>query len=257
MNCPHCGSTAVQPSGLCSACGRSVNSPAAPASTQDDPTALHYPPAVDPFDTAAPLTGSDGLAPYAPPAEPYSDHPYSDHPYSARPTSAQPSPGGPTSSGPAPAPPYPGQQPPAQPYPGQPTPSQPYGSQPLFGSQPSYGSQPYPDQPQSQPGQSYPGQPYPPQGYTGQQAPLPSQPPYYAANPYAPRQSAAQGFSITAFVLAAIAVFFIPIVFGLAAIVFAAAARRRGERYAQLAMRLAAAGLLLGIFFGYVFRASF
>jgi hypothetical protein len=31
-------------------------------------------------------------------------------------------------------------------------------------------------------------------------------------------------------------------------------ARRRGEQHAQLAMRLAAAGTLLGFFFGYLIR---
>ncbi|HEY0530613.1 MAG TPA: hypothetical protein VGD29_03340 [Actinoplanes sp.] len=230
MNCPHCGSTAVQPSGTCSSCGRSVSAPS-------DPTALHYPPPVDPFATSAPLTGTDPLAPYAPPADPYPapndpaandpapNHQAPNHPAANHPTSGQPG----TQPPPGPPSPYGTQPTPTQPYPGQPTPTQPYPGQPYPG-QPTP-TQPYP----GQPAQQYPGQPYPPQAY-GQQ-------------PY-PEQSTAQGFSITAYVLAAIAVFFVPIVFGLAAIIFAAVARRRGERNAQLAMRLAVAGMLLGFFLG-------
>jgi hypothetical protein len=191
MNCPHCGSPAVQPTGFCGGCGRSVNAPAGSARPADDPTALHYPPPVDPFAAEAPLTGPDPLTPYGSPAEPYTPPP---EPYS----------------------------PPAEPY----TPS---SATPYSAAPPPYGSQPYPPL-------AYPGQP-----------------PY----PYAAPQSSGQGFSITAFVFAAIAVFFVPIVFGLAAIAFAAVARRRGEQHAALAMKLAGAGMLLGIFFGYLVRAYF
>jgi hypothetical protein len=176
MTCPHCGSTAVRPTGVCGVCGRSING------AQADATALHYPPAVDPFATEAPLIGPE------------------------------PDP-------PAPTQPHPPRQAPTQPYPG-----------------PS--SAPYPEQP-------HPEQPYPTQPYPGQ-------PPYYGPNPYAAQPSAGQGFSITAFVLAAIAVFFVPIVFGLGAIVFAAAARRRNEQYGQLAMKLAVLGTALGLLFAYV-----
>jgi hypothetical protein len=246
MNCPHCGSPAVQPSGTCSTCGRSTNTP-------DDPTALHYPPPVDPFATAAPLTGADPLAPYTQQPEPYSP-PRESSPAPTYPTSAQrdPTPGRPSayppsgqpSAYPTPSQPSPGSS--SSPTSGQPQPGQPYPGQP-------YPGQPYPAQPY--PAQPYPAQPYPAQSHSGQ--PHPGQPYAQQPYPYAPQQSANQGFSITAYVLAAIAVFLVPIVFGLAAILFAAAARRRGERNAQLAMKLAVAGTLLGFFFNYVANQLF
>jgi hypothetical protein len=251
MNCPHCGSTAVQPSGTCSSCGRSVNA-------SSDPTALHYPPPVDPFATGAPLTGPDPLAPYPPPADQYPSpaQSTSGQPFSGQPTPGHPTSGQPFSGQPFSGQPFSGQPAPGQPFSGQPTSGQPNPPLPYPGQQPP----PYPGQPQPYSGQPYTGQqqPYPTQGYGGAQpnqgygAP---QPPYYGPNPYAQtQQSAGQGFSITAFVLAAIAVFFVPVVFGLGAIIFASVARRRGEQHAQLAMRLAVAGTLLGFFFGYLIR---
>jgi hypothetical protein len=170
MTCPHCGSTAIRPTGVCGVCGRSVNG------APPDPTAVHYPPAVDPFATEAPLIGPD------PTAAPYAPEP---HPQ-------------------APTQPY--QGPSSAPYPGQPHPTQPY----------------------------------------------PGQPSYYGPNPYAAQPSAGQGYSITSFVLAAIAVFFVPLVFGVGAIVFAAVARRRNEQHGRLAMKLAVLGTALGLLFAYV-----
>ena len=133
--------------------------------------------------------------------------------------SAAPFPPGTTPAGP-PAQPY---GPPPQPY-GAPTqpygvPTQPYG----YGAAPQYGAPP-----------PY-GAPYPYQQYV-------------------PPQSASIGFSVTAFVLAGIAVFFVPIVFGVAAIVFGSLARKRGERLGPLALKLAIIGTLVGFFFGALVR---
>jgi hypothetical protein len=77
-------------------------------------------------------------------------------------------------------------------------------------------------------------------------------PPYLA--PFAPPQSAGIGFSITSFVLAAIAVLVLPIVFGVAAIVFGAVARKRGERRGQLAFKLAVIATIVGTIFGVLVR---
>ncbi len=272
MTCPRCGSAAVQPTGYCSACGHAVSAPATGQSawpppsygSTTDPTGAPLPPAVDPFNTSAHTFGNDPLStppPYSDPAyganpppygPPTDGQPPSNQPTSSQPTSAQP-------YGAYPSPPYPGQPAPGQPdpgqsYPGQPAPGQPYPGQPYPGQ--PYPGQPYPGQPypgQPYPGQSYPGQPYPGQPYPGQPAPygMPGAPPFYGPNA---SPAAGNGFSITSFVLAAIAVFIVPIVFGVGAIIFAGVARRRRERFAPLALKLAVIGTLVGFLFGALVR---
>ena len=131
----------------------------------------------------------------------------------------------------------------AQPHDSQP--SQPYGTQPPhpYGTQPAqlYGTQP------AQPHGTQPAQPY------GTQPP-----PYLVGNqyPYAPAEPATgNGFSIAAFVLAAIAVLFLPIVFGLLAVVFGAIAWRRGEPHGKLALILGVVGTVAGFALGAVIGA--
>jgi hypothetical protein len=55
---------------------------------------------------------------------------------------------------------------------------------------------------------------------------------------------------IISFVLSAIAIFFFPIVFGVAAIVLAAIALSRRERFAKLALGVAIAATVLGFVLG-------
>ena len=249
MTCPRCGSAAVQPTGYCSACGHAVAAPTTgqsawppqPYGTADQTGGAPLPPAVDPFAATAPPIGGDPLAtpppysaptdttppPYGPPAQPYGAPP------AGQPTSGQP-------YGAYPSQPTTGQQY-AAPIPGQPTSGQQYGAYP---GQP-YSGQPYPGQPY--PGQPYPGQPYPGQPIPGQPYGLPTPPPFYGANA---SPASSNGFSIAAFVLAAIAVFIVPIAFGVAAIIVASVARRRGERLAPTAVKLAVLGTLVGFLFG-------
>jgi hypothetical protein len=281
MTCPRCGSAAVAPTGYCSACGHAVSAPAtgqsawppAPYGTTTDPTGAPLPPAVDPFNTSAHTIAGDSLstpppysappqptngtpAPYGSPSQPYSGS------TSGGPTSGQPY-GQPTSDQsygqPTPDQPY-GQSAPGQPYgayPGQPYPGQPYPGQPYPGQQ--YPGQQYPGQQtpgQPMAGQQVPSQPYPGQQYPGQPMPgqpygVPGAPPFY---PTGDRRVAGNGFSITAFVLAAIAIFIVPIAFGVGAIIFASVARRRREPYAPLALKLAVIGTLLGFLFGALVR---
>ena len=256
MTCPRCGSAAVQPTGYCSACGHAVSAPAtgqsawppAPYGSTADPTEPPLPPAVDPFNTSGHTFGNDPLStppPYEVPPQPTGATPPPPYgatppPYGApatgHPTSGQPF-GQPTSGQPFPVQQAPGQQAPGQPYPGQPYPGQPSPGQPYPGQQAP--GQPYP-------GQSYPGQPYPGQPYG-----MPAAPPFYGPEVSV---AAGNGFSITAFVLAAIAVFIVPIAFGVGAIIFASVARRRHERLAPLALKLAVAGTLIGFLFGALVR---
>jgi hypothetical protein len=56
--------------------------------------------------------------------------------------------------------------------------------------------------------------------------------------------------SIVAFVLAAISLLFIPILFGAGSIICAALAMRRGERLAKVALVLGIVGTVLGIVIG-------
>jgi hypothetical protein len=81
----------------------------------------------------------------------------------------------------------------------------------------------------------------------------PMMPPHFAPFPEA-RAATGVGFSVTAFVLAAVAVLILPIVFGVAAIIFGVIARKRGERLGALAMRLAIVGTALGALLGMLFR---
>lgn len=54
--------------------------------------------------------------------------------------------------------------------------------------------------------------------------------------------------------LAAVAVLFVPVVFGVAAIIFGSVARRRGERLGQLALKLAVIGTAVGVLLGALLR---
>ena len=83
-------------------------------------------------------------------------------------------------------------------------------------------------------------------------APYGSPPPYLVGGqfPAAPAERVGSGFSIAAFVLAAIAVLVLPVVFGLLAIIFGAVAMRRGEPRGRLALILAVAGTVVGFALG-------
>ena len=203
MNCPNCGSTAVQPTGYCGACGQAATSPTAPPAPPAAPQAS-WPP--QPYGDTPDPAGAYPAARLPPPVDPYA--------------AADPlTPGG--------IPPQPYGMP-AQPYG---TPTQPYGTptQPYSGTVPS---QPY-------------GPPLPYGVAPGQ--------PFY--NPYAAApETTSIAFSVTAFVLAGIAVLFVPILFGIVAIVFGLLARRRGERLGQLALRLASIATLVGLLFGVLVR---
>ena len=81
-------------------------------------------------------------------------------------------------------------------------------------------------------------------------------PPYVVGSsfPHAQAKPVGNGFSIAAFVLAAIAVLILPVVFGLLAITFGGVAQRRGEPRGRLALVLGIAGTVVGFAFGVIAR---
>ena len=112
--------------------------------------------------------------------------------------------------------------------------------------------------PQAWPAQPYGTQPAQPYGTQPAQPYGTQPPPYLVGNqyPYAPAEPVrGNGFSIAAFVLAAIAVLFLPIVFGLLAVVLGAIALRRGEPHGRLALILGVAGTVAGFALGAVIGA--
>ena len=104
-----------------------------------------------------------------------------------------------------------------------------------------YGPPPYGQAAGPPPVQPYPGQPMPygpPPGY-----------------PYAPvLRKPSNRLSIIAFVLAGVALFILPVVFGVAGIAVGAAAKRRDERLGRAAMIVAIVATLLSMIVGAVVR---
>ena len=126
-------------------------------------------------------------------------------------------------------------------------------------------AQPPTPQPQAPPWGPPPG-PGPPQYGQPQQygqAPQYGQPQQYgqpAAVPYPYGQGAADpgnGFSVTAIVLGAVSFLFCPLVLGITAIVFAAVARSRRERLANVALAVSIAGTVIGMVLGVIVYSSF
>ena len=81
-----------------------------------------------------------------------------------------------------------------------------------------------------------------------------------AAVPYPYGQGAADpgnGFSVTAIVLGAVSFLFCPLVLGITAIVFAAVARSRRERLANVALAVSIAGTVIGMVLGVIVYSSF
>ena len=71
--------------------------------------------------------------------------------------------------------------------------------------------------------------------------------------PVAPVASADRNtLSIIAFVMAGIALLFVPPLFGIAGIVLSSIGISKGERLAKLALGLSVAGLILGLVIGYL-----
>ncbi|WP_373872898.1 hypothetical protein, partial [Actinoplanes palleronii] len=122
-------------------------------------------------------------------------------------------------------------------------PGQPYADQ-------AYPGQPYADQ--AYPGQPYPGQPYPGQPYPGQ--PYPGQPyPGYAPHP----GSQSSVFSILTFIFGGIAVLLSPFIFGVIALILGGIAKRRGERLARVALRVASICMIGGFILNFLARVSY
>ncbi|MEO3804609.1 hypothetical protein [Nonomuraea sp. B1E8] len=82
-----------------------------------------------------------------------------------------------------------------------------------------------------------------------------SQPPPYSQPPHQPRP-ANQVLSIIGFVCAAVAVLFIPILFGLAGIVLGIVGHTRGEPLGKWAAVAAGVGMILGFVLGIVVMSS-
>ena len=72
----------------------------------------------------------------------------------------------------------------------------------------------------------------------------------------APRASSTPVLPIISFVLSAIALFFLPIVFGIAAIVLAAVALSRRERLAKVALVVAILATTIGMLLGFLVVAG-
>ncbi|MEO3885283.1 hypothetical protein [Nonomuraea sp. B5E05] len=90
----------------------------------------------------------------------------------------------------------------------------------------------------------------------GDEPPPPwSQPPPYPQPPHQPRP-AGQVLSIIGFVCAAVAVLFIPILFGLAGIVLGIVGHTRGEPLGKWAAVAAGVGMILGFVLGIVVMSS-
>ncbi|WP_305787397.1 hypothetical protein [Symbioplanes lichenis] len=93
--------------------------------------------------------------------------------------------------------------------------------------------------------QAYPG--------VAQAYPYQAVPAYDPMNPYgafAPARATGNGFSIAAIVLGCVAVLFLPIVFGPAAIILASVGKSRGERRSTVALSVAGGGMTLGFIVG-------
>ena len=247
MNCTNCGSALAAPTGYCGTCGQPTSSPTAPAAWQSDATIQfgavpHAEPYAPPPALPAPYT----YAPPAVPAMPYGQptigygRPGHDQPttqFYGGPATQHPPDGQPVSPTPPsygqPTPPY-GQ--PVSPAPASYPPGQLSGPQPI---------QPYPGQ--AQPYGQGQGQPYGPgQGQ-----------PYQAAYPYGPPpQQPPNRLSIVAFVLAAIALIILPIVFGVAGIACGAVALKRGERLGKPSLIVAIAATALSMIGGIFLRLT-
>ncbi|MCB0952931.1 MAG: zinc-ribbon domain-containing protein [Microthrixaceae bacterium] len=150
------------------------------------------------------------------------------------PTVQSPTVQSPTAQPPTPQPQAPPWGPPPVPGPPQYGQPQQYGQAPQYGQPPQYGQAPQYGQPQQY------GQP--------------------AAVPYPYGQGAADpgnGFSVTAIVLGAVSFLFCPLVLGITAIVFAAVARSRRERLANVALAVSIAGTVIGMVLGVIVYSSF
>ena len=176
---------------------------------------------------------------------------------------------------------------PAQPYAAEPpspfaTPAQPYGAEPpspfATPAQP-YGSEP--PSPFATPAQPYgaePPSPYatPAHPYGAPQPPAPGTwppPPPYGQAPPPPGQhqvgygqppwtqpvppEASNKLSTAAFICGGLAVLFLPIILGPAAIICASRAKKRKETRAGAAMAVAITGTVLGLIFGYLARQHY
>ncbi|MEO3791805.1 hypothetical protein ABGB14_16485 [Nonomuraea sp. B10E15] len=89
----------------------------------------------------------------------------------------------------------------------------------------------------------------------GDEPPAPwSQPPPYSQPPHQPRPT--QVLSIIGFVCAAVAVLFVPILFGLAGIVLGIVGHTRGEPLGKWAAVAAGVGMILGFVLGIVVMSS-
>jgi hypothetical protein len=81
-------------------------------------------------------------------------------------------------------------------------------------------------------------------------------PPSYPSGYNAPQQNTSNLFSILAIVFGIVAVLFLPIVFGLAAIVLGIIARSKGERLSTIGLVVAILGTLAGFVIGYLVYRS-
>ncbi|SDS88659.1 hypothetical protein [Actinoplanes derwentensis] len=68
--------------------------------------------------------------------------------------------------------------------------------------------------------------------------------------------SSAKAFSIASFIFAAIALLFVPILFGVIAAVLASMAKKRGEKWATVALRVAVGAAGFGMVVGAIARSS-
>lgn len=66
-----------------------------------------------------------------------------------------------------------------------------------------------------------------------------------------------KAFSIAAFAFAAVALFIVPILFGVVSGLFATMAKKRGERWADIALRVAVASTGFGMVVGAIVRTSY
>ena len=94
----------------------------------------------------------------------------------------------------------------------------------------------------------------------GDQPPRPGpswqhEPPAYQAPP-GPDASAGRGFTIGAFVCAAIALFILPPVFGIAGIILGSVGRSKGDPLGRTAMIVSGVCLVLGMIIGIIVLAS-
>lgn len=235
MNCTNCGSPLTGRPGYCGTCGQ-------PLSFPTDATAVLpvVPPHAEPYAPPTSIPVADS-SPYAPPGygKPFPGY---DAYGQLAPDYGKPAPGYGPANG----------EPPAsydQPRSG-------YG-QPEYNQQtPAYGP-PMTAYPVSPPPASYPLE-VPPAGQL--YGPPPVQPYPAAGQPYGPGQyygepidpprSVGNALSIIAIALAAIAVFILPVAFGIAGIICAAIARKRGEGLGSLSLKLAITGTALGMIVG-------